>query len=110
MSRSSCACSTEEEAVAAANDSRFGLAAAVISDDAARCQRVSDALEVGIVWVNCSQPAFCQAPWGGRKESGIGRELGKWGLENYLQPKQVTEYVVSSERWDWYPLSTRSRL
>ncbi|KAI8466083.1 MAG: betaine aldehyde dehydrogenase [Monoraphidium minutum] len=51
---------TEAEAVEAANDSEFGLAGAVISADAERCRRVSEALEVGIVWVNCSQPCFCQ--------------------------------------------------
>jgi hypothetical protein len=50
---------------------------------------VSEALEVGIVWVNCSQPCFCQAPWGGVKDSGFGRELGTFGLENFLSVKQV---------------------
>ncbi|GBF99899.1 betaine aldehyde dehydrogenase [Raphidocelis subcapitata] len=93
--------SSEAEAVAAANDSEFGLAGAVISADAERCRRVAEALEVGIVWVNCSQPCFCQAPWGGIKSSGFGRELGEWGLENYLSVKQVTEYV-SDKPWDWY--------
>jgi betaine-aldehyde dehydrogenase len=92
---------TEDEAIAAANDSEFGLAGAVISADPARCARVAGALEAGIVWVNCSQPCFCQAPWGGVKSSGFGRELGEWGLENYLSVKQVTEYV-SPKVWDWY--------
>jgi hypothetical protein len=41
------------------------------------------------VWVNCSQPCFCQAPWGGTKRSGFGRELGPWGLDNYISIKQV---------------------
>lgn len=178
----------EAEAVAAANDSQFGLAGAVISADAERCRRVAEALEAGIVWVNCSQPCFCQvggrrercggrvassrstacsqvvgvraqgwgwvgrapalerapagvgaaalatagaptawgarplgrpapphppspctlpparapqAPWGGIKDSGFGRELGEWGLDNYLSVKQVTEYV-STKPWDWY--------
>lgn len=52
--------STEGEAVQLANDSEFGLAGAVISADEARCKRVAEALQVGIVWVNCSQPCFCQ--------------------------------------------------
>jgi betaine-aldehyde dehydrogenase len=52
--------STEGEAVELANDSEFGLAGAVISADEARCKRVAEALQVGIVWVNCSQPCFCQ--------------------------------------------------
>jgi len=57
---------------------------------------------VGIVWINCSQPCFCQAPWGGNKRSGFGRELGEWGLENYLSVKQVTRYI-SNDDWGWYP-------
>ncbi|KIZ01547.1 hypothetical protein MNEG_6416 [Monoraphidium neglectum] len=92
---------TEAEAVESANDSEFGLAGAVISADEERCKRVAEALEAGIVWVNCSQPCFCQAPWGGIKNSGFGRELGEWGLENYLSVKQVTTYV-SPNPWDWY--------
>ncbi|KAL3160878.1 hypothetical protein ABBQ38_009271 [Trebouxia sp. C0009 RCD-2024] len=95
---------TEEEAIQLANDSEFGLAGAVISADEQRCARVAEALEVGIMWVNCSQPCFCQAPWGGNKASGHGRELGEWGLEAYLSVKQVTTYV-SKDRWSWYPPS-----
>eukprot|EP01024_Parvocaulis_polyphysoides_P030446 TRINITY_DN2767_c0_g1_i3.p3 TRINITY_DN2767_c0_g1~~TRINITY_DN2767_c0_g1_i3.p3 ORF type:complete len:186 (-),score=26.74 TRINITY_DN2767_c0_g1_i3:149-706(-) len=92
----------EEEAIRLANDSEYGLAGAVITDDEDRRQRVTDALDVGIVWVNCSQPCFCQAPWGGLKNSGHGRELGRWGLHNFLSVKQVTTYV-SEDKWDWYP-------
>ncbi|WP_444436912.1 aldehyde dehydrogenase family protein [Pseudomonas sp. A6] len=92
---------TEAEALRLANDSRFGLAGAVMSGDPQRAARVADGLRAGIVWVNCSQPTFTQAPWGGMKQSGIGRELGVWGLENYLEVKQVTEYV-SDQAWGWY--------
>ena len=92
---------TEEQAVAMANASRFGLAGAVMSADPQRATRVSNRLRAGIVWVNCSQPTFVEAPWGGMKHSGIGRELGHWGLDNYLETKQVTEYV-SDESWGWY--------
>jgi betaine-aldehyde dehydrogenase len=56
---------TEAEAVESANDSEFGLAGAVISADEERCKRVAEALEAGIVWVNCSQPCFCQVGAGG---------------------------------------------
>ncbi len=91
----------EGEAVERANDSPYGLAAAVMSADLDRCQRVARALEAGIVWINCSQPTFTEAPWGGVKESGVGRELGRWGLENYLETKQVTAYN-SSAPWGWY--------
>jgi betaine-aldehyde dehydrogenase len=91
----------EDEAVRLANDSRFGLAAAVMSKDDARADRVAAALRAGIVWINCSQPTFTEAPWGGYKQSGIGRELGRWGLENYLETKQITRFV-SEEPWGWY--------
>ncbi|KAJ7532867.1 hypothetical protein O6H91_10G004100 [Diphasiastrum complanatum] len=93
---------TEEEALHLANDSPYGLAGAVISKDADRCKRVSEGLQAGIVWINCSQPTFCQTPWGGVKRSGFGRELGEWGLENYLSVKQLTRYI-SNEPFGWYP-------
>lgn len=92
---------TEAEAIALAKDSRFGLAAAVMSADDARCDRVFKAFRAGIVWINCSQPTFTEAPWGGYKQSGIGRELGRWGLDNYLETKQVTR-LVSDQPWGWY--------
>ncbi|MCJ1902194.1 MULTISPECIES: aldehyde dehydrogenase family protein [Paracoccus] len=92
---------TEDEAIRLANDSRFGLAAAVMSADEARCERVARAFRAGIVWINCSQPTFTEAPWGGYKQSGIGRELGRWGLDNYLETKQITSFV-SKEPWGWY--------
>ncbi len=92
---------TEQDAIRMANASRFGLAGAVMSADPQRATRVANGLRAGIVWVNCSQPTFNQAPWGGMKQSGIGRELGRWGLDNYLEVKQVTEYI-GSEPWGWY--------
>ena len=92
---------TEDEAIELANDSRFGLAAAVMSKDQERCDRVAKAFRAGIVWVNCSQPTFVEAPWGGYKQSGIGRELGEWGFNNYLETKQVTQFT-SEESWGWY--------
>ncbi|TAV01618.1 aldehyde dehydrogenase family protein [Rhizobium ruizarguesonis] len=92
---------TEEEAVELANDSRFGLAAAVMSKDDTRAERVAAAFRAGIVWINCSQPTFTEAPWGGYKESGIGRELGRWGLDNYLETKQITRFI-SEDPWGWY--------
>lgn len=92
---------SEAEAVASANCSRFGLAAAVMSADLERAERVARKLRAGIVWINCSQPTFTEAPWGGYKQSGIGRELGEWGLNNYLETKQITRYD-SEEPWGWY--------
>ncbi|CAJ2664420.1 unnamed protein product [Trifolium pratense] len=93
--------STEEEAIDLANDTIYGLGAAVISNDLERCERITKAFKAGIVWINCSQPCFTQAPWGGIKRSGFGRELGEWGLDNYLSVKQVTQYI-SNEPWGWY--------
>ncbi|KAI0518903.1 hypothetical protein KFK09_006340 [Dendrobium nobile] len=92
---------TEEEAIELANDSQYGLAGAVISKDLERCNRIAEAIQAGIIWINCSQPTFCQAPWGGTKRSGFGRELGQWGFDNYLSVKQVTQYV-SEDQWGWY--------
>ncbi len=91
----------EADAIRMANDSRFGLAGAVMSNDLDRCERVARALKAGIVWINCSQPTFTEAPWGGYKQSGIGRELGRWGLSNYLEVKQITRYDAD-DPWGWY--------
>lgn len=92
---------SEDEAIRLANDSRFGLAAAVMSADTERAERVASAFRSGIVWINCSQPTFTEAPWGGYKQSGTGRELGRWGLDNYLETKQITRFT-SEKPWGWY--------
>lgn len=91
----------EQQAISMANNSRFGLAAAVMSKDEQRCERVAKAFKAGIVWINCSQPTFVEAPWGGVKQSGIGRELGQWGFNNYLETKQITRFK-SDQPWAWY--------
>lgn len=92
---------TEDEALALANTTEFGLAAAVMTRDLERAHRVADRFEAGVVWINCSQPNFLEPPWGGMKKSGIGRELGTWGLMNFLEPKQITSYE-STDPWGWY--------
>ncbi|MBF8720780.1 aldehyde dehydrogenase family protein [Pseudomonas guariconensis] len=81
---------TEAQAIAQANDSRFGLVATVCSADLERAERVADALEVGHVWINSVQAVFVETSWGGTKGSGIGRELGPWGLSAYQSVKHVT--------------------
>lgn len=99
---------TEDEALALANTTEFGLAAAVMTSDLERAGRVADRFEAGVVWINCSQPNFLEPPWGGMKKSGVGRELGTWGLMNFLEPKQITAYR-SSEPWGWYLNDTKPR-
>ena len=79
----------EADALRIANDTQYGLAAAVWSRDIFKCLRMVKRLQAGIVWVNHMQPTYVEAPWGGYKMSGIGRELGPWGAEEYLQVKQV---------------------
>uniref|UniRef100_M4C274 Aldehyde dehydrogenase n=1 Tax=Hyaloperonospora arabidopsidis (strain Emoy2) TaxID=559515 RepID=M4C274_HYAAE len=92
---------TEEVAIALSNDSDFGLAAAVFTSNDTQLKRVTMALRAGIVWNNCSQPCFVELPWGGVKKSGIGRELGPFGLNAYLEPKQICTYVADKP-FGWY--------
>jgi betaine-aldehyde dehydrogenase len=79
----------EKDAVKIANDSPYGLAAAVWTRDIFKAFRAVKQIRAGIVWVNHMQPTYVEAPWGGYKQSGFGRELGPWGIEEYLETKQV---------------------
>lgn len=80
---------TEQEAIDMANNTEYGLAGAVFTADGARALRVIKELRAGITWINCYNPCFNEAPWGGYKKSGIGRELGIHGLEEYQEIKQI---------------------
>jgi betaine-aldehyde dehydrogenase len=80
---------SEQEAIELANDSAYGLVGTVVSGDPERAQRVAAELEVGHVWVNSPQVVFVETSWGGMKRSGIGRELGPWGLQAFLEVKHV---------------------
>ncbi len=79
----------EEEAVRLANDTIYGLAGAVFTGDGAKAQRVIRQLRAGITWINTYHPTYNEAPWGGYKQSGIGRELGTFGFEEYTEVKQI---------------------
>jgi len=91
----------ESEAIRIANETPYGLAAAVWSRDIFRAFRVVKALRAGIVWVNHMQPTYVEAPWGGYKQSGFGRELGPWGIEEYLETKQV-HINLNEQPIGWY--------
>ncbi|WP_197372507.1 NAD-dependent succinate-semialdehyde dehydrogenase, partial [Ralstonia pseudosolanacearum] len=80
---------TEDEAVAAANDTEFGLAAYFYTRDLGRAWRVSEALESGMVGVNTGLISTAEAPFGGVKQSGLGREGSKYGIDEYLEIKYV---------------------
>jgi aminomuconate-semialdehyde/2-hydroxymuconate-6-semialdehyde dehydrogenase len=79
----------EDEAVALANDSEYGLAAILYTGDEARAERVSDRLVAGTVWVNCFFVRDLAAPFGGARHSGIGREGGVWSFDFYADVKNV---------------------
>jgi len=80
---------TEEEVIALANDTSYGLGAGLHSSDANQCMRVSSALEAGTVWVNQYNILNNNVPFGGKKQSGIGRELGSYALDEYTSVKAV---------------------
>lgn len=81
--------STEEEAISRANDSTYGLGAALFTRDLERAHRVAAEIEAGMVWINSSNDSDIRVPFGGVKQSGVGRELGEAGLEAYTQIKAV---------------------
>lgn len=80
---------TEEEAVARANNTTYGLGSAIFTNDLRRAHRVAAEIEAGMVWINSSQDCDFRVPFGGVKQSGIGRELGEAGLEAYSQVKAI---------------------
>ncbi|MEE2779060.1 MAG: aldehyde dehydrogenase family protein [Myxococcota bacterium] len=92
---------TEEEAVRWANDTEYGLTAGFRTRDPERIQRLSRALRFGTVWVNDYNVYFAEAPWGGFKRSGIGRELGRAGLDEYTELKHVYESHAPAAL-DWF--------
>jgi betaine-aldehyde dehydrogenase len=92
---------TEEEAAALANDTVYGLAGGVFTSDGAKARRFIRRLRAGITWINTYHPTFNEAPWGGYKQSGIGRELGTYGYEAYTEVKQINTNLAPSQL-GWY--------
>lgn len=93
---------TEDEAIRLANDTEYGLAGAVWTQDAGKAQRVAGRLRHGTVWINDYHPYVPQAEWGGFKQSGIGRELGPTGLDEYREIKHVWQNI-SPRPQRWFP-------
>jgi betaine-aldehyde dehydrogenase len=91
----------ESEAIRLANDSIYGLAGAVFTNNGAKAQRVIRKLRAGITWINTYHPTYNEAPWGGYKQSGIGRELGTCGYEEYTEVKQIN-INLQVEPLGWY--------
>jgi betaine-aldehyde dehydrogenase len=90
----------EADAVAQANDTVYGLAGGVFTTDAARAMRVVRAMRAGITWINTYHPTYNEAPWGGYKQSGIGRELGSYGYDAYTEVKQINiNLAVEPSGW-----------
>jgi aldehyde dehydrogenase (NAD+) len=81
---------TLDEVIARANRTKYGLAAGVWTRDIKKALGVANGLRAGTVWVNCYNVIDTRAPFGGFKQSGIGRELGEYGLQQYTQVKTVT--------------------
>ncbi len=78
-----------DEVVGLANDTEYGLAAAIWTRDIGKALRTAKAIKAGVVWINDSQPAPTESMWGGHKQSGIGRELGPYALDAYLESKHI---------------------
>lgn len=90
----------EADAIRLANNTEFGLAAYLFSQNIGRVTRVSEALEAGMVGINTGKISAAQAPFGGVKQSGLGREGGSEGIEEYLEPKYLCLGIPSAERSD----------
>jgi betaine-aldehyde dehydrogenase len=91
---------SEDDAVAIANDSIYGLAGAVWTQDSGKAQRVAGRLRMGTVWINDYHPYVAQAEWGGYKQSGIGRELGRAGLDEYRETKHIWHNIrPQAQQW-----------
>ncbi|KAJ7490312.1 aldehyde dehydrogenase [Mycena galericulata] len=105
--------STEDEAVAMANNSKYGLGASVWTQNLSRAHRIAAEIEAGICWVNTAHRNDPSSPWGGMKESGIGRENGIEAFESYSQSKSVIVNIAraaeSRQTDDWFAEDAEGR-
>lgn len=92
---------SEDEALRLANDTDYGLAAGVWTSSIARAHRMVKGIRAGITWVNTYHPTYNELPWGGYKQSGMGRELGLHGIEGYLETKQIN-FNLDENPIGWY--------
>ena len=87
--------SSEEEAIEVANNSRYGLGGAVMSEDVERAKRVADKVDTGMIHVNIPQARGAELPFGGVKASGLGRELGPLGMDEFVNKQRF--YIAGSD-------------
>ena len=94
-----------EEAIRQANDTIYGLAAGVWSADVERAINVANRIRAGTIWINDYHLINAEAPFGGYKQSGIGRELGEWGLKEYLEVKHIhVDLTRTRESKFWFDI------
>ena len=84
---------TDDEAITIANDTHYGLAGGIWTQDIRRALRTAKAVKAGYLWVNTYGGIIPETPYGGFKQSGFGKELGKDGLESYLEKKAVNIFI-----------------
>ncbi|OES44803.1 aldehyde dehydrogenase family protein [Domibacillus iocasae] len=89
----------EDDAVELANGTNFGLAAGVLSADVEKAERIASRLKAGTIWVNSYHTPYLEAPWGGMKQSGIGRELGPDGFHAFTEAKHINKQQLASSGW-----------